>query len=117
MGKKQKQNLMFWVAHHLIQLYYSPLPRSCFPADKGEKRVEQDSPGSEKLSSRLGHIVDWCLRNSHSEKIGNPDYTSAALGKDPESGLKCSKRLKEETLLECYHFSPLFTWLQSESKT
>lgn len=56
--KKQKQNLMFWVAHHLIRLYNSPLPRSCFPADMGEKGVEQDSHGSEELSSRMGHIVD-----------------------------------------------------------
>lgn len=44
----------------------------------------------------LGTHCSWCLRNSHSEKtakikVGNPDYTSVALGQDPDSGLKCSK--------------------------
>lgn len=56
----------------------------------------ENSHGPEKISSTLGHIVGWCLRNSFSEKtakikVGNPDYTRIALGQDLESGLKCSK--------------------------
>lgn len=58
--------------------------------------VGENSPGPEKICSTLGHIVGWCLRNSCSGKtakikVGNPDYTSVALGQDLESGLNCSK--------------------------
>lgn len=64
--------------------------------DEGGEMVSENSHGPEKISSTLGHIVGWCLRNSHSEKaakikVGNPDYTSVALGQDPDSGLKRSK--------------------------